>query len=306
MARRPVKKQWGELRDWLNVAVAGAALLVAIVSVWTTTQISGLEDYFRSEIGRRNAELNSLSGRAATFERMANTSAGQLSQLQASTALAISSSLRAQQQLIQSQGELSAVRSNVLSARQELALARGEASAIRTNYAAQAREFDLLRRQQAFEHASLTVAFAAYNWSDDSDSEESSSDASSVAAAIRDLQPPPHTIGFGPHLERIKGRFDRFCPNMATWQSTVPARPQPPAQPTISYRQGTSQARIAELTREAQDRWSAAFNEYARRSQEHSSALITERQRLANRARSCVCSSRSDEQFSRQDICPSS
>jgi hypothetical protein len=269
-------------------------------------QISGLEDYFRSEIGRRNGELNVLSSRAASLEQMANARAERLSQLQASTESVVASSLQAQQRIAQSEAQLSAVRSDTLAARIELAAARGEAATIRANFAAQASEFDLLKRQQAYQHASFVVTAMAYGWWEDGEGGEVGGAGASILNAVRNLHTTAETAGLGPYIQQIKTNFERVCPDLATWRMNLPPAPSPPSQPTISYRRGTSPARIAQLTRDAQNRWSNDYAEYLRLSQAHNAALIGENHRLAVHASACVCSSLSDERFSQRDICPSS
>jgi hypothetical protein len=73
---------WSETREWLNVLVAIGALLIGVVSFWTTARISGLEDYLRSEIGRRNIELNELSQRTQRMQGLSDLQSDQLAAIQ--------------------------------------------------------------------------------------------------------------------------------------------------------------------------------------------------------------------------------
>jgi len=88
---------WSNIREWMNVVAAIGGLVVAVVALWATAQISGLENYLRSEIGRRNNELNSLSRKAESLEKTADERARRLSELQATTEALMASSVAAQQ-----------------------------------------------------------------------------------------------------------------------------------------------------------------------------------------------------------------
>jgi len=85
------RRNWSELREWGNIGIAAAALLLSIVSFWVTLQVSSIEDYLRSEIGRRNFELNRLSDRASQLEEIAHKRETLLQELDAATVSALTS-----------------------------------------------------------------------------------------------------------------------------------------------------------------------------------------------------------------------
>ena len=92
-------RDWAGPREWANLAVAAAALILGVVSFWTTAQVSSLEDYLRSEIARDNGELNRLADRSAALEQDATQSAERLRQLRDTADELLLSSLRSQQEL---------------------------------------------------------------------------------------------------------------------------------------------------------------------------------------------------------------
>lgn len=77
------KRDWHTVRAWAEFAIALAALLVAIVSIWTTAQISGLEDYLHSEITRRNVELDEAALNARRLDQQVQQSRARLEELRA-------------------------------------------------------------------------------------------------------------------------------------------------------------------------------------------------------------------------------
>lgn len=70
------------IKDWLNVIASVGGLMVAIVSLWVTAQISGIQDYFQSEIMRRNQELNDVSQYKNRIDRIAESRLQKIEKLQ--------------------------------------------------------------------------------------------------------------------------------------------------------------------------------------------------------------------------------
>lgn len=97
------EKDWDAVRAWANLFVAGATLIVAIVSIWLTTQISGLEDYLRSEIALRNSELDTATTQAKALEIRIRKSTATLEDLRANSDKLIASSSIAQTRLAEAQ-----------------------------------------------------------------------------------------------------------------------------------------------------------------------------------------------------------
>jgi len=57
----PATRTQRDILDWINAASSIAVIMLGIVTLWVTVRISGLEDYFRSEVARRNQEIVTTS-----------------------------------------------------------------------------------------------------------------------------------------------------------------------------------------------------------------------------------------------------
>lgn len=296
--RRRKTRQWGEIRDWLNVAAALGALLIGIVSLWTTAQISGLEDYLRSEITRRNTDLNAVAARSSMLERTAEARAERLATIQASLDNLLSSSLRVQQDLIGSQGELASVRAQVGEARGALSAARAEATTVRGLFTTQAREFEILRRQQAYEYATIQLAFSTVR--------EDFHDIS-LGQRLRDslvnLRAPRRQQWLAPYLSKVSRLVDQVCPDLQRKQLNLSPKPVLPEAPEVNYPRNASSARIIELRNEAMDRWGLDIKKYSEANDAYYRRLQQERERLTVVANECVCLALSDDGFATSDIC---
>jgi hypothetical protein len=155
-------RDWTSIREWSNLAVGIGALLVAIVSVWTTAQISGLEDYFRSEISRRNSDLNGLADQGRRLNALADEREKRLADLQTTTEQVTASSLEAQGKLLATQQELSRLGFAVVNAKQSVATSEARLALLRTQSDHQSSSIDLYKRQRFFEQVHLRVLWRGY------------------------------------------------------------------------------------------------------------------------------------------------
>jgi len=57
-----------DLPAWLSAAANFGTLLVGVVGVWTTIRVSGLEDYFRSELALRNEQIVQAEAQLRTVQ----------------------------------------------------------------------------------------------------------------------------------------------------------------------------------------------------------------------------------------------
>lgn len=101
----PSKRDWGAVRAWANLFIAGATLLVAVVSIWLTTRVSGLEDYLRSEIALRNSELNTAANEAEALDERIRESTATLEDLRSTSDALTASSIIAQTKLAEAQNQ---------------------------------------------------------------------------------------------------------------------------------------------------------------------------------------------------------
>lgn len=287
-------------REWLNVGTTVAALLLAVISFWTTARISGLEDYLRSEISRRNSELNTISSRSKEIEKLAVERERQLASLDGATSNMIASSLLAQAQLAQSQSALSRIRSDALEARQELSETRATEARLKVSLSAQTSDFDLFRRRQAYQHASMNIAFDNFYFMDGGEFPT----AAKIAESARSTRPDRGAETLAPYFLAIRNNFDRACPFFAEKKVNLPPKATMPPAPTITYLKGASQSEIARLTREAQDNYSRDFKAYIDANKMRTDAEIKMMSELSDQASQCVCKSLANEEFSAEQICP--
>jgi hypothetical protein len=145
--RRPGRpSRWQEVRDWLNILAAVGTILIGVGTLWVTARISGLEDYFQSEISSKNSQLSSVIEESATAARQLRANEQQLTDLRAITDATIATALETQAQMSGSTASLLAVQSEIARERASLGEAR-----------AQLRTLGALTEQQ---RATLALLFA--------------------------------------------------------------------------------------------------------------------------------------------------
>lgn len=306
--RRPLinKKYLPEIREWLNAAIGIAALLVAVVSFWTTARISGLEDYLRSEISRRNSELDILSQRSGEIERVASERERQLARLDAATNEIVAASLLAQSQLSKSQGDLANVRSDVANARDQLSAALNARDRFRADLATQARDFELFQRQQAYQLASIQLSrMASYEMLRDK-LEVTPSGAATLAMVERLTAPPGQ-----PEIERfyqvIRAGTSRACPSFRNTPIELPAKPirPTPANAPAPVRVTSLEDPAYLQYEKAYSEWAEADKKYWKQDQAYGEARISEQFRLVSEARKCMCKAITDQQYPASKVCVS-
>jgi len=59
---------WEKIRDATNLGITAIALIVSVLSLWTAAKVSDVEDFFKSEIVRRNTDLNITVRKARQIE----------------------------------------------------------------------------------------------------------------------------------------------------------------------------------------------------------------------------------------------
>lgn len=294
------RRHWPELREWANFAVAATALIVSVVSLWMTAQISGLEDYLRSEIARRNTELNSLSDRTKEAEALAQVREGQLAQLDASISEVVASSLTAQSQLIDAQGTLSSIRADSQAAKGDLARTRVEQENLVTNLANREKTFELFGRRQAYQSYVINIMFSAFLF----DSSEEDPSGASVLQRIMSQSPDRGAELLAPYFEDVRDNFNRVCPTYHTRVITLPQPTSRPDTPTIRYLSNASQGEIDRMTREAQEQYSRDLKTHRESILANRNAFRDAAEILSDEAGDCVCRALSTAVVSAAQICP--
>ena len=296
------KKHFPELREWMNAATGIAALLLAVVSFWTTARISGLEDYLRSEISRRNSDLDTLAKRSGEVESLAAERERQLARLDAATNDIIAASLLAQSQLSKSQSDLAGVRSDVAAARSQASDALNARDRFRADLASQARDFELFQRQQAYQLASIQLSrMASYELM--KDKFEMIPSGTGTIAMVERLTAPQGQ----PEIERfyqvIRTGTSRACPSFDRIAVNLPAKPVKPGEPPSPVRVFSREDPAYVQYQKAYAEWSKADQLFFNQERAYSEARITEQFRLVSEARQCMCKAPTDEQYSAAKVC---
>lgn len=294
------KHDWNSIREWLNVAAALGALFVGIVSFWTTARISGLEDYLRSEIGRRNSELNSLSDKTDSLEKVAEERAERLSTLQASTDEIIAASILAQRRFSDTQSELNKVRFEINAAERTLDSTKREQKSAEVRFEDQADRFDLFKRRQTYQITSIEMVFQSIYYGNDEDGftgEEASK-------AMLSFSPPQGDEQLIPYFEMLKTNFPKVCPYFRAMKANLPPISKKPDTPTITYRVGASREHIAALTKVAQDKWSEEWKAWSASMDANAKVKSEWVKRIIAESEICTCRALVDERHPQAMICP--
>ena len=109
-----------DFRDWLTAISTLGTLIVAIVALWATIRVSGLQDYFQSEISRRNSEYKSALARADTLDIRSRNLRDAMDNLQKSYDALVVETQRQQTAYLDAKNRLDSVQMSELLARQSL------------------------------------------------------------------------------------------------------------------------------------------------------------------------------------------
>lgn len=293
------RKHLPEAREWINATTGLAALLLAVISFWTTARISGLEDYLRSEISRRNTELDVLAGKSSAAERLAMERERQLASLDAATNEIIAASLSAQSQLAASQASLAGVRSEVAKAQDQLTAVERTRDRIAESFATQSRDFDLFQRQQAFQLASIQLSRSS-TWVAIRDTVPSSA---AMLADVEKLSAPPNQPEIARYYEVIRSGTRRACPAFASEPVNLPREATPPGEPPKGVRvySLTDPAYVA--FQRAYTEWSHRNDQYWKDRSAYDKARISEQFRLLSEVKKCMCKAISTPEHPSSRVC---
>jgi hypothetical protein len=299
-------RDWTSVREWTNLAVGGGALLVAIVSVWTTAQISGIEDYFRSEISRRNSDLNSLADQARRLGTLADERERRLAQLQTSTERITASNLAAQGKLISTQEELSRLGFEVLSAKQTIATSKASLASLSAQSNQQKDLIDLFRRQRFFEKASLRLLFRGI-WSEQNNSAFDGEIAFQTITnwAAADVDPD-----LAAYLPDFRAKARRTCEWIRTYKPVIPEQqpyPKGPAMPGKLVDNGTARQMTQkeyQAWTAAQEAWNKRWSEVSEANRRAFEASQKAREFLSKATATCVCQALVTANHPASAICP--
>jgi hypothetical protein len=293
------KKHHPELREWINVLVGISALLLAAVSFWTTARISGLEDYLRSEISRRNSELDELSQRSREIEKVAIDRERQLARLDAATNQAIAASLLTQSELARSQNDLGSLRVNVATAKEQLASAKNSKDVLQEEFVHQTRDFELFQRQQAYQISSTSL------WSLGGMYIYENLNGEAAVNLAGNVPKGAGNATIRKYIQVIKDRTTEVCPSLSKWQPTLPSPPKEPGFVGEDYDVSAKGAlRMSKAEWQAND---AAYSKVMKAYEENRKKYDEDRWQQTNAiiemTQRCMCKTLRTAAFSEEKIC---
>lgn len=292
------------LKDWLDLVLPLATLLLGIVSLWTTIQISGLEDFFRSEIARRNAEISSLALRSAEADRRLGERERRVDELSS-----IAERLGSQnddQRLVLSQAtlELDALRSEASTTKQQLEVAQHARATVEADLLNQQRALEIQAQREVYELVTSRAFVLRMNSLVGRD--RSSGGRREIGAEFyQALQ----TVRIGdPRLDRylaeIKQNFTAVCP---AFSSRVVEMPSPPADPDYSapaFRPIITSRDRDEFMTIWELKIAHEHEEWERRSTAYRSDLESKWNSTQEQFEACACSALTATAVDRGSICP--
>jgi len=156
--RRPGQgSRWGVVREALNIAASIGTILIGLGTLWITARISGLEDYFQSELSARNGQLTSLIRQNEQASDALRSGELQLVALRSRTDEAIVTALATQAQLSASTVSLVGLQEQVVRERDNVGKARSELATLQVQTNEQRNSLASLYAREAFDRSILVA-----------------------------------------------------------------------------------------------------------------------------------------------------
>lgn len=265
-----------EIREWINMSVGFATLLLAIVSFWTTARISGIEDYLRSEISRRNSDLDQLSQRSTSIEKLANERELQLAKLDASLSEVLSNSLIAQ-------SDLGRLQTQSATSETKLELAELSRQNINKELAEKSRLFEIYQKKEAFERMSAPLFLVGYF------SENLSGEA--LLEGLNNIPENARNRQVNQYIALAKTNFTKVCRSFEYYQPLLPEILPDPGNPVdrMVSSIGNDREEVMAQDRRAISDWNERYERYTESQNAHEQARVSEIGRLVADAKDCLC-----------------
>ena len=285
------------------MAAAVGSLLIGAVAFWTTARISGLEDYLKSEIERRNAELNDISAQGSELRRKSEVSSEQLSRMQADTNTLLSSSVIAQRQYLAAEAELARVRAQTLSAQVELQDTRSKRDRATESLEEQSREYDLAKRRHTFQLVTLGV-YSQMTWLGVGPADPLT--GRRLITTIAGLRPPAQSEFLQPYFRIVRENIEAVCPTLPSFAPEIPPYPAEIKNEPITYPATATQRQVVEIFNRSMDQRGKSYATFSAALDRHSKARSDAFSDLMGQMESCVCLTLTTDQNGKSQICPSS
>ena len=257
------ERNWPEVREWAGLAIAVAALLVGIVSIWTTAQISGLEDYLRSEISRRNVELDDAAFAARQLDERVLRSENRLADLRLTADRLSVSSSEAQIKLSDAQARSLELLSEQRRSEAALIMSREDLARISEEVDEQEKTLAEFRSQEVLASFYSNLRFSVYAGLLQNDTEVMANSVSGpfYLSEMRNFGisvTDPETAGY---YESVRTVGVALCRSLASYEPSFPALLE---NPSLGPRPGrrTDRGTVLMTNREAAE-WNGRVAEWS-------------------------------------------
>jgi hypothetical protein len=252
------RRNWPEIREWTNMATAVAAVILAGVSLWTTARVSDLEDFFQSEIVRRNTDLNDLAARSRSLQEQADRSVERLNNLRGSADRILAASNEAQNARIVAQSRLNDIRYDVVEANRQLSASQTRLGVMDRELAGREQQIDLYRRRSVFEDSLFRLGLFREL--------QGSSGQSIGSSALEDLRAfgiESRGTELDSYYEMVRRDAPRICRFLGDYNPAIPPERQYPPGPQHAGRaRNVNGVLTYYMTREEYEAWTSDFNRW--------------------------------------------
>lgn len=249
-------RNWPELREWANFALAATALLVSIASVWTTTQISGLEDYLRSEVSLRNAELEEAATVAKSLDDRVRQSTTRLEGLRANADRLLTSAIESQTRIAAAQTQSLDLLTDQQRASAALGEARSQLASVSNDIQEQKEILDSYRREEVYSKAIQRFSYLSYaSLFGDSELDKKSVNGTYALSELRNFGIEVSDPTVREYYAAIREIGPAVCRNLATFNPTFPKSAETPSLTPLRGEK-TDHGTIRTTTQELKD-WNA-------------------------------------------------
>ena len=271
---------------------------MGVVSFWTTARISGLEDYLRSEIGRRNSELNALSARSERAQSFAEKRAEALANLQFSADELAASFASTQARLEQAKTALGDLQLQAVTS-------QGKLSELNNRASAQADRLDLLNRRRVYQEVSMGAVWRLMLNSSPQPLGEAAYEfvvSSSAPADENDLLP---------YYAELRTAAALTCRQIKSYSPAIPEQIKYPEHPTPPGERVKGMQTVYKMTlqqkadwEKAQKDWSQKWDEASKSNDAASHYGIAAQRYAADTVSQCACTALATERHPASAICP--
>ncbi|GGF41390.1 hypothetical protein GCM10011611_54780 [Aliidongia dinghuensis] len=289
----------------MNAATAIGTLLIGVVSLWATTQISGLEDYFRSEIVRRNNELSDIAEQSRRLKSLADDREKRLADLQNITEQITVANLSTQSKLLSTQKELAQLEYEILNAKEKIASSEERL----TSLAAQSREqislIDSFRRQRFYSILSRRIVFDSIT----SEVNNTGIDGEGVYKTLTTMPPSDMDPELASYLPEFRANAQSTCQWIRTYRRTPPQKqtyPDAPKMPGEKVENGNSKMSQQEYNdwTAARDEWNKRYDAIVKSNTDANNTFQKDREYLMEAALNCACRALATAAHPVSAICP--